>query len=71
MNETEEERIVGIPRRLERRARAMGSRIQPLLSLARGEGNPEENLTKLTLASSSKVWWVKRACWEREKGEEK
>ena len=44
----------------------MGSSIQSRVSLARGEGNPDGNLTKPALASSSWSWWFE-VCWARAK----
>ena len=55
-----------IPERWWVRAREMGSSIQPRVSLARGEGNPDGNLTKPALASSSWSWWFE-FCWARAK----
>ena len=55
-----------IPERWWVRAREMGSSIQPRVSLARGEGNPDGNLTKPALASSSWSWWFE-VCWARAK----
>ena len=45
----------------------MGSSIQSRVSLARGEGNPDGNLTKPALASSSLSWWFK-VCWRWKAG---